>query len=230
MISRKLSSLLLPLSLLSLFTEAATAQKIGTGIPEVHPRLRTQKCTQSGGCKTQQTFLVSDARHRPFHNTEGEIVECSAANKTLCPDEATCAQNCILEGVEYGSLGVLASDTAVTLRNYLFDGKEHRGISPRVYLLAEDGENYEPIKLLNQEISFQVDASNVGCGMNGALYLSEMDFSGGRSKLNPAGAKYGTGYCDAQCPKSDFINGVVSEKPPIQFVFVSSNSLFLHPR
>ncbi|KAK1775847.1 concanavalin A-like lectin/glucanase domain-containing protein [Copromyces sp. CBS 386.78] len=211
MISRKLSSLLLSSAfLLSIFTEAATAQQIGTGIPEGHPRLRTQKCTKFGGCKSQQTRLVADSRHRPFHNTQGEIIECSAANKTLCPDEATCAKNCILEGLEYGSLGVLASDTAVTLRNYLFDGKEHRGVSPRVYLLAEDGEKYEPIQLLNQEISFQVDASNIGCGMNGALYLSEMDFSGGKSNLNPAGAKYGTGYCDAQCPQSDFINGVVN--------------------
>ncbi|EGO54464.1 hypothetical protein NEUTE1DRAFT_103914 [Neurospora tetrasperma FGSC 2508] len=155
MIHRRLSSLLLSTFLLSLFPQVATAQQIGTGIPEVHPRFRTQRCTKSDGCKTQQTYLVSDARHRPFHNTEGEIVECSAANKVLCPDEATCAKNCILEGVEYGSLGVLASDTAVTLRNYLFDGKKHRAISPRVYLLAEDGENYEPIKLLNQEISFQ---------------------------------------------------------------------------
>lgn len=215
MIPRKLSSLLQSAFLLSLFPQVATAQQIGTGIPEVHPRFRTQRCTKSGGCKTQQTYLVSDARHRPFYNTEGEIVECSAANKVLCPDEATCAKNCILDGVEYGSLGVLASNTAVTLRNYLFDGKKYRSISPRVYLLAEDGENYEPIKLLNQEISFQVDVSNIGCGMNGALYLSELDFAGGRSKLNLAGAKYGTGYCDAQCPKSDFVNGVVSEKHPM---------------
>lgn len=38
--------------------------------------------------------------------------------------------------------------------------------------------------------------------MNGALYLTEMEASGGRdSKLNPAGETYDTGYCDAQCPK-----------------------------
>ena len=213
MASQTLSSWLLSASLLALFSEAVAGQQIGTGIPEVHPRLRTHKCTKNGGCKSQETTLVADVRHRTFHNTQGETIECSAANKTICPDEATCSKNCNLQGVEYGSLGVLASDTAVTLRNYLYDGTEHKGISPRVYLLDEDGDNYEPIKLLNQEISFQVDASNIGCGMNGALYLSEMEMSGGRSTLNPAGAKYGTGYCDAQCPKSDFINGVVSKKP-----------------
>ncbi|KAK3503655.1 glycoside hydrolase [Neurospora crassa] len=191
MIRRRLSHLLLSIFLLSILPQVATPQQMGTGIPEVHPRFRTQRCTKSGGCKTQQTYLVADARYRAFHNTEGEIVKCSAANK-------------------YGTLGVLASDTAVTLRNYLFDGKEHRAISPHVYLPAEDGEDYEPIKLLNQEISFRVDVSNIGCGINGALYLSEMDFGGGRSELKPAGAKYETGYCDAQCPKSDFVNGVVN--------------------
>lgn len=34
--------------------------------------------------------------------------------------------------------------------------------------------------------------------MNGALYLSEMDMSGGMNEYNP-GAAYGGGYCDAQC-------------------------------
>ena len=46
--------------------------------------------------------------------------------------------------------------------------------------------------------------------MNGALYLSEMDMSGGRNEYNP-GAAYGGGYCDAQCPSGDnFFNGQVS--------------------
>lgn len=46
--------------------------------------------------------------------------------------------------------------------------------------------------------------------MNGALYLSAMELDGGRaisSGRNPAGAAYGTGYCDAQCPALGFING-----------------------
>ena len=40
-----------------------------------------------------------------------------------------------------------------------------------------------------------------------------MDEDGGMSKYsgNKAGAKYGTGYCDAQCPRDlKFINGEVS--------------------
>jgi cellulose 1,4-beta-cellobiosidase len=65
-------------------------------------------------------------------------------------------------------------------------------------------------KLLNQEFSFDVDVSNMPCGLNGALYFVQMDADGGKSKYasNAAGAAYGTGYCDAQCPKDiKFING-----------------------
>lgn len=68
-----------------------------------------------------------------------------------------------------------------------------------MFLLGEDARNYELMRLVNMELAFNVDVSKLGCGMNGALYLSEMDVSGSRSDLNPAGAAYGTGECDAQC-------------------------------
>lgn len=51
------------------------------------------------------------------------------------------------------------------------------------------------------------------CGLNGAVYFVSMDEDGGTSKFssNTAGAKYGTGYCDSQCPRDiKFIDGVVS--------------------
>ena len=55
-------------------------------------------------------------------------------------------------------------------------------------------------KLLNKEFSFDVDVSRLPCGLNGALYFVQMDHDGGMSRFpsNKAGAKYGTGYCDAQ--------------------------------
>jgi len=45
-----------------------------------------------------------------------------------------------------------------------------------------------------------VDVSNLPCGLNGAVYFSEMEADGGAGKYptNKAGAKYGTGYCDSQ--------------------------------
>jgi cellulose 1,4-beta-cellobiosidase len=78
--------------------------------------------------------------------------------------------------------------------------------------MASDSK-YQMLKLKNQEFSFDVDMSNLGCGLNGAVYLSEMEEDGGMSKYpsNKAGAKYGTGYCDSQCPHDiKFIQGEVS--------------------
>jgi len=42
-----------------------------------------------------------------------------------------------------------------------------------------------------------------------------MDQDGGLSRYstNKAGAKYGTGYCDSQCPRDvKFVNGLVSSE------------------
>ena len=66
-----------------------------------------------------------------------------------------------------------------------------------------DSENtYKQFKLKNAEFTFDVDVSDLPCGLNGALYFAHLDADGGTSKYpsNKAGAKYGTGYCDAQCP------------------------------
>jgi len=50
--------------------------------------------------------------------------------------------------------------------------------------------------------------------MNGAMYFVEMDRQGGKGRNhNQAGAKYGTGYCDAQCPHDiKFIDGVANSE------------------
>lgn len=69
--------------------------------------------------------------------------------------------------------------------------------------------------LKNQEFTFDVDVSNLPCGLNGALYFVSMDADGGQSKYagNKAGAKYGTGYCDSQCPQDiKFIDGKANSK------------------
>lgn len=63
---------------------------------------------------------------------------------------------------------------------------------------------------IRTEFTFDVDMSKLPCGLNGAVYFSAMDADGGMSKYknNKAGAKYGTGYCDSQCPQDiKFING-----------------------
>ncbi|KAH9148421.1 hypothetical protein LEN26_004501 [Aphanomyces euteiches] len=88
-------------------------------------------------------------------------------------------------------------------------GPYSTNIGARLYLLQDDA-NYKMYKLLNQEFTFDVDVSQLPCGLNGALYFVQMDQDGGKSKypMNKAGAAYGTGYCDAQCPHDiKFING-----------------------
>jgi len=82
-------------------------------------------------------------------------------------------------------------------------------VGSRHFLLANDT-HYQTFNLLNKEFSFDVDVSRLPCGVNGALNFVGMDADGGvaRYPTNTAGAKYGTGYCDAQCPRYlKFIDG-----------------------
>ena len=187
------------------------AQQIGS--KEVHPTFTTQYCTKKHGCSNQRTSVVLDALTHPIQNIQtGASCENSTggADTSICATAQSCAKNCAIEGINYQQHGVQAHGDSLTLHMYLDINGTETAVSPRVYLLDPTGKNYESLKLLNQEISFTVDVSNLPCGMNGALYMSEMSMSGGRSKLNPAGATYGTGYCDAQCPKSSWINGVAN--------------------
>merc|ERR1719510_2699869 len=77
----------------------------------------------------------------------------------------------------------------------------------RIYVL--DGDNYKIFKLKNREFTLDVDVSKLPCGLNGAVYFVEMDKKGDwDGNGNTAGAKYGTGYCDAQCPHDEkFMKG-----------------------
>ena len=61
----------------------------------------------------------------------------------------------------------------------------------------KNDQTYQEFDLLNQEFTFDVDLSQLPCGLNGALYFVEMASDGGMSQYpaNKAGAAYGTGYC-----------------------------------
>jgi cellulose 1,4-beta-cellobiosidase len=120
----------------------------------------------------------------------------------------TCAANCAVDGAAYESTyGISTSGDALTL-NFITQASL-KNIGSRVYLMASETE-YQIFNLLNQEFTFDVDLSSLPCGLNGALYFSQMDADGGTARFptNTAGAKYGTGYCDSQCPRDlKFING-----------------------
>lgn len=186
--------------------------------PEVHPKLTTYKCTTDGGCVAQNSALVLEASQHEIYQKDNPDYDCgsrgSAPNATVCPDEATCQQNCILQGIsDYSENGVVTDGAELTLHMLDADGSKN---SPRIYLLNEAEDEYEILRLVGQEFTFDVDMSKLPCGMNSAVYLSEMEARGGQdsSDLAVAGAAYGTGYCDAQCYTFPFQNGVVSGLAP----------------
>ncbi|KAG6830311.1 Exoglucanase 1, partial [Tephrocybe sp. NHM501043] len=179
------------------FLAIVSAQQVGTLTTETHPKLPWYKCTKSGGCVSQSSGAVTlDANWRWLHSTSGST-NCYTGNSwdaSLCPDGTTCAANCALDGADYsGTYGVSVSGDALTLK-FVTKGS-NTNVGSRLYLMNSDSQ-YEMFKLVNQEFTFDVDVSNLPCGLNGALYFSEMDADGGVAKhsTNKAGAKYGTGY------------------------------------
>lgn len=180
------------------------SQKAGTA--EVHPKITWQKCTKSG-CTNQQGGIVVDSEWRTVVDANGaSCVHDNSWNDSVCSGETDCADKCRLNGFNYSSIGVTTSGSAVRLPFITPTGD----IGSRVYLFDESAGEYVLFKVLNKELTFDIDTSTLGCGVNGALYFSEMYADGGKSKFpgNTAGAEYGTGYCDAQCPKDGkFIGG-----------------------
>jgi cellulose 1,4-beta-cellobiosidase len=116
-----------------------------------------------------------------------------------------------VDGSDYsGTYGITTSGNSLNLK-FVTKGSG-TNIGSRTYLMESDTK-YQMFTLLGNEFTFDVDVSNLPCGLNGALYFVSMDQDGGASKYpsNKAGAKYGTGYCDSQCPRDlKFIDGEVS--------------------
>ena len=154
----------------SVLIASVAAQQMGAYTPEVHPTLTSQKCTKAGGCTTVNSSVVLDAGYRWTHNVGGyDACVPAGFNATYCPDAATCAKNCALEGVDYSTYGISTSGDALTLSLYVTKNNITSKSSPRVYLLGENGMEYDMFSLLNKEISFDVDISKVPCQVNGAL-------------------------------------------------------------
>jgi len=190
---------------------AVIGQQVGTLTAENHPSLSYQKCSNSSGCSTVQGSVVLDSNWRWTHATSSST-NCYTGNTwdtSLCPDPVTCAQKCAIDGADYqGTYGIQASGNSLSL-GFVTHGPYSTNIGSRVYLMQSQSQ-YLIFKLLNQEFTFDVDVSNLPCGLNGALYFVEMSADGGMSAYpnNKAGAAYGTGYCDAQCPHDmKWING-----------------------
>ncbi|KAH9932018.1 cellobiohydrolaseI [Epithele typhae] len=194
------------------FAAIAYGQQVGTLTTETHPKMTIQKCTAKNSCSTEQHSIVLDSNWRWLHSTSGSN-NCYTGNTwdtSLCPNPTTCAKNCALDGADYsGTYGITTSGNALTLK-FVTHGPYSTNIGSRVYLMDTADSKYQLFNLKNQEFTFDIDMSQLPCGLNGALYFVGMDADGGTSRFsgNKAGAKYGTGYCDTQCPHDiKFING-----------------------
>lgn len=100
---------------------------------------------------------------------------------------------CAIDGADYSATyGVTTSGNALTL-NFVTVGSSDTNVGSRLYLL-EDETTYQMFSLLNKEFTFDVDVSNLPCGLNGAVYFTSMAADGGMSEYsgNKAGAKYGS--------------------------------------
>lgn len=193
----------------ALFVAITRAQQACTTTTETKPSLNWSTCTASG-CTNTSGSVVIDSNWRWTHDVSGST-NCYTGNTwdaTLCPDDETCATNCCVDGADYESTyGITSDDSALTLG--FVTKTTDTNIGSRTFLMASDTE-YQMFDLLGKEFTFDVDVSNLPCGLNGALYFVSMDADGGLSKYsgNKAGAEYGTGYCDSQCPRDlKFING-----------------------
>ncbi|KAJ2916608.1 hypothetical protein MD484_g3825, partial [Candolleomyces efflorescens] len=197
--------------LVSLYLGAVSlAQQVGNYTAETHPKLPWQECTRSGCTSKSNAAVTLDSNWRWTHIT-GNYTNCYTGNTwntSICTDGATCASKCAVEGASYQSTyGISTSGNALTLK-FVTRG-ENTNIGSRVYLMESDTK-YQMFNVLNKEFTFDVDVSQLPCGLNGALYFVQMDSDGGLAKYsgNKAGAKYGTGYCDSQCPRDiKYING-----------------------
>jgi cellulose 1,4-beta-cellobiosidase len=135
-----------------------------------------------------------------------------AGNKwdtSICSTNTACATACCLDGANYAATyGASTTGDALSL-SYVTKASTGTNVGSRLYLMNSETK-YEMFTLAGNEFTFDVDVSQLGCGLNGALYFVSMDADGGMAKEpnNKAGAKYGTGYCDSQCPRDlKFIGG-----------------------
>merc|ERR1719235_2758540 len=216
------------LVLLSLLASAA-AQGPGSQEEEGGPDITLKVCRTKGSCQKKKLKLSMDSNWRWTH-MKGDYKNCYDGNEwtdvgdgsCTSGDGRACATQCVLEGIssanyetKYGVSSTRNGD-GVSMKfynEYTVDNYSGTSVGARLYMYS--GNEYEMFTLVNQEFVFDADMSQLECGQNGAVYFIEMEKDGGMSKggANTAGPKFGTGYCDAQCPHDiKYIDGEANVK------------------
>jgi cellulose 1,4-beta-cellobiosidase len=194
---------------------AVSGQGKGLAKPESHLPMPIQHCTTALGCAFLKTDAVLDANWRWTHKlgcTNSSECNCYLGNEWInatCTGVDECSKICGVDGEDVKGYkekyGVSADGQGAMnitfVTNYDTEAGNGTNVGSRMFLL-EDTTTYKTFKLLNKEFSFTVDGSKLPCGLNAAVYFVEMDPDGGMKNYpdNKAGAEYGVGYCDAQCP------------------------------
>nr|BAF57306.1 putative glycosyl hydrolase family7 [uncultured symbiotic protist of Reticulitermes speratus] len=93
--------------------------------------------------------------------------------------------------VKLANAGVTVSGGSVSQKF-----KTGTSVGSRIYILDPTGKAYEKFKFIDAELAFDVDISQIPCGMNAAIYTAEIP-ADGVTPGHEAGAAYGGGYCDA---------------------------------
>ncbi|KAK4182513.1 glycoside hydrolase [Podospora australis] len=187
----------------------ATAQQVGKQQTETHPKMSWKRCTGKANCSTVQGEVVIDSNWRWLHTSDNKNCYDGNTWTDACSGATDCASKCQIEGANYGTTyGATTSGDALTLK-FLTKHEYGTNIGSRFYLMNGNSK-YQMFTLMNNEFTFDVDLSTVECGLNSALYFVAMEEDGGMKSYstNKAGAKYGTGYCDAQCARDlKFVGG-----------------------
>lgn len=192
------------------FLAAAVAgQHPGTFVFERAPPLRWHRCNATDSCEPVSGSVVLEANERAYnHETDG-FMSCWIGNEWTSPacttDGDLCAASCAIEGADYrNDHGITTTGAGGALsQRYRTISQFGTFYGSRVFLLGEQNK-YQTFTLLDNEFAFDVDLSKVECGMNAALQFVGMEADGGLARFpgNKAGAKYGTGYCDSSCTRS----------------------------
>jgi hypothetical protein len=131
-------------------------------LSETRPALTWQQCTKSG-CTGVAGSITSDANWRG-----------TPRNADLV----------------YTNIGV-TSDGKSLSQKYVIHNSWGDTVGSRLYLLAPGGQAYQLFKLINKELTYDINLAQIPCGLNAAFYTVEM-----AEKGSGVGATYGDGYCD----------------------------------
>ena len=110
--------------------------------------------------------IFLDANWRWVHDKNG-YTNCYTGNTwntTICPDNKSCASNCVLDGADYAATyGATTSGNALSLK--FVTQSSTKNIGSRLYLM-ESATKYKLFNLQNNEFSFDVDLSKLPVSIN----------------------------------------------------------------